>query len=162
MCIRDSTGVAAGAGCNLALGCDLIVSSESGRFSEVFTRRGLSVDFGGSWLLPRLVGLHKAKELAFFAEVIDASEAERLGIVNHVVADSEIDKFVDEWAGRLAALPPIALSLTKSMLNSAMATSMDQALEDEARSQTVNFATDDMKEAISAFLNKREAKFTGR
>ncbi|HUQ38914.1 MAG TPA: enoyl-CoA hydratase [Acidimicrobiales bacterium] len=155
-------GVAAGAGCNLALGCDLIVASEEARFSEIFARRGLSLDFGGSWVLPRLVGIHKAKELAFFAEVIDAHEAERLGIVNRVVPRAELDKFVDDWAARLAAGPPLALSMTKTMLNNAFSVSMEQALEDEARCQTVNFASEDTVEAMTAFAQKRDPVFKGR
>ncbi len=155
-------GVAAGAGANLAFGCDLIVASEDARFSEIFSRRGLSVDFGGSWVLPRLVGLHKAKELAFFADVIGAAEAERLGLVNRVVPSDGLDAFVGDWAQRLAAGPPMALSMTKTMLNNSLMVSMDQALEDEARSQTVNFATKDFGEAVSAFLEKREPKFEGR
>jgi 2-(1,2-epoxy-1,2-dihydrophenyl)acetyl-CoA isomerase len=160
--IAKVNGVAAGAGCNLALGCDLVVASDTARFSEIFARRGMSLDFGGSWLLPRLVGLHKAKELAFFAEVIGADEAERLGIVNRVVPAGELDKVVDEWAAKLLALPPTALSLTKTMLNNSLAVSMDQALEDEARSQNVNFGTTDFREAIAAFLEKRPPMFEGR
>ena len=78
-------GVAAGAGCNLALGCDLVVASDRARFSEIFSKRGLSVDFGGSWILPRLIGLHRAKELVFLADIIDATEADRIGLVNRVV-----------------------------------------------------------------------------
>ena len=155
-------GVAAGAGCNMALGCDLVVASEDARFSEIFSRRGLSIDFGGSWVVPRLVGLHKAKELAFFADVISAAEAERLGVVNRVVGAGELDAFVADWAARLAAGPPIALSLTKTMLNNSFMVSMDQALEDEARSQNVNFATADFQEAVAAFLQKRPPTFQGR
>ena len=160
--IAKVNGVAAGAGANLAFGCDLIVASSSARFSEIFTRRGLSVDFGGTWLLPRLVGLHKAKELAFFADVIGAEEAERLGLVNRVVPAEELDSFVAGWAQRLAGLPPMALSMTKTMLNNSLMVSMDQALEDEARSQNVNFGTSDFREAVSAFLEKREPRFEGR
>src|SRR3954468_19098866 len=103
-------GVAAGAGCNMALGCDLIVASDDARFSEIFARRGLTIDFGGSFVLPRLVGVHKAKELALLADIISAQEAEQLGIVNRVVPAAELDAFVDDWAARLAAGPPIALS----------------------------------------------------
>ena len=88
--IAAVNGVAAGAGCNLALGCDLIVASDRARFSEIFSKRGLAVDFGGSWVLPRLVGMHRAKELVFLADVIDATEAERIGLVNRVVAHEQL------------------------------------------------------------------------
>lgn len=160
--IAKVNGVAAGAGCNLALGCDLIVASDAARFSEIFARRGLSVDFGGTFLLPRLVGLHKAKELAFFANVIDAAEAERIGIVNRVVPAGELNSFVADWADRLAAGPPIALSQTKAMLNKSISPSMDEALDLEGWAQTVNFGTKDTVEAVSAFVEKREPKFEGR
>ncbi len=102
-------GVAAGAGANMAFGCDLIVASDEARFTEIFARRGLTIDFGGSWLLPRLIGLHKAKELAFFADIISAKEAEAFGLVNRVVPAGELDAFVDDWAQKLAVGPPIAL-----------------------------------------------------
>ena len=147
---------------NLALGCDLIVAGEAARFSEIFAKRGLSLDGGGSWLLPRLIGLHKAKELAFFADVISSAEAERFGIVNHVVPDADLDKFVDEWALRLTQLPPIALSMTKTLLNNSLMTSMEQALEDESRTQTVNFGTEDTTEAMRAFVTKTTPTFKGR
>lgn len=160
--IAKVNGVAAGAGCNLALGCDLVVASEHARFSEIFARRGLSIDFGGSWLLPRIVGLHKAKELALFADIISAKEAMEIGLVNRVVPAGDLDAFVADWARRLAAGPPQALSMTKTMLNNAFAVSMEQALEDEARCQTVNFATADLGEAMSAFVEKREPRFQGR
>jgi 2-(1,2-epoxy-1,2-dihydrophenyl)acetyl-CoA isomerase len=160
--IAKVNGVAAGAGCNLALGCDLIVASEDARFSQIFARRGLSVDFGGSWVLPRLVGLHKAKELAFFADVISAKEAADVGLVNRVVPAADLDRAVSDWAAKLAAGPPVALSMTKTMLNSGMGCSMEQAVENEARSQSVNFATADVAEAIAAFRDKREPKFSGR
>src|SRR3954471_5259821 len=160
--IAKVNGVAAGAGCNLALGCDLVVAPDEARSSEIFSRRGLSVDFGGSWLLPRLVGLHKAKELAFFADVISAKEAEDFGLGNRGVAAPELDAFVDDWAKRLAAGPPLTLSMTKTMLNNSLMVSMDQALEDEGRCQTVNFGTEDTTEAMMAFVEKREPKFKGR
>jgi enoyl-CoA hydratase/carnithine racemase len=154
-------GVAAGAGCNMALGCDLVVASEEARFSEIFSRRGLSIDFGGSWLLPRLIGLHKAKELAFFAEVIDAAEAERFGIVNRVVPAAELDGFVQGWAARLAEGPPLALSMTKAMLNNSVGPTMEHALETEGCAQNVNFASRDTGEAMKAFVEKRPPTFTG-
>jgi enoyl-CoA hydratase/carnithine racemase len=155
-------GVAAGAGLNMALGCDLVVASEDARFAEIFAKRGLSIDFGGSWLLPRLIGLHKAKELAFFADVISAKEAVEFGLVNRIVSAAELDDFVAAWARRLADGPPVALSMTKTMLNKSFEVSMDQALEDEARCQTVNFGTSDAAEAVAAFVAKREPRFSGR
>jgi 2-(1,2-epoxy-1,2-dihydrophenyl)acetyl-CoA isomerase len=154
-------GIAAGAGCNLALGCDLIVASEDARFSEIFSRRGLSIDFGGSWVLPRLIGLHRAKELAFFAEIVSAKEAADIGLVNRVVPSAELDDFVDGWARTLAAGPPLALSMTKTMLNNGIAASMEQAVEDEARCQALNFSTADTLEAMQAFAQKRDPKFRG-
>ena len=137
----------AGAGCNLALGCDLIVASERARFSEIFAQRGLSLDCGGSWLLPRLVGMHKAKELALLAEVISAQEAERIGIVNRVVPTEDLDAFVDDWAVRLAQGAPLALKMTKCMLTDALSYSLNEALDAEAMAQTVNFGADDAREA---------------
>ncbi len=160
--IAKVNGVAAGAGCNLALGCDLIVASDVARFSEIFASRGLSLDFGGSWLLPRLVGLHKAKELAFFADVIDAAEAERLGIVNRVVPGESLDAFVDDWAQRLAAGPPLALAQSKMMLNQSLNRSMAEALEFEGASQTVNFGSEDTVNAMIAFAEKKTPEFHGR
>jgi enoyl-CoA hydratase/carnithine racemase len=159
--IAAVNGVAAGAGLNLALGCDLIVASDRARFSEIFSKRGLNVDFGGSWLLPRLIGLHKAKELVFFADVIDAVEAERIGIVNRLVPADDLDKVTAELATRLAALPPIQLTLSKRLLNQSFSVSMAEALEFEDTAQAMNFASKDTSEAILAFLQKREPKFTG-
>ena len=114
--IAKVNGVAAGAGMNMALACDLILASDQARFSEIFARRGLSVDFGGTWVLPRLIGLHRAKELAFFADVISAEQAAEFGIVNKVVPHDQLDSEAKDWADRLAAGPPLALAMTKRML----------------------------------------------
>jgi len=160
--IAKVRGVAVGVGCNLALGCDLVAASHTARFSQIFSKRGLSLDGGGSWLLPRRVGLHRAKELAFFADIIDAHEAERLGLINRLVADDELDAFVDEWAHRLIALPPIALAQTKRLLNNAMNVTLEEALDDEGAAQTVNFGTKDTPEAIAAWVEKRDPVFKGR
>ena len=146
----------------LALGCDLIVASDTARFSEIFSRRGLSVDVGGTWLLPRLIGLHRAKELAFFADIVSAQEAAGMGLVNRVVPAAELDAFVRGWADRLAAGPPIALSMTKRLLTNAFSVTLDEALEHEGMAQSVNLATQDTVEAIQAFLEKREPRFRGR
>ena len=160
--IAKVRGVAVGAGCNMAIGCDLIVASDNARFSEIFSRRGLSIDFGGSWLLPRIIGMHRAKELALFADIISATEAERFGLVNRVVPDADIDEFVAGWAARLAAGPPIALAMTKRMLDNSLQVTMEEALDDEGVAQTVNFGTADTAEAMKAFVEKREPKFAGR
>jgi enoyl-CoA hydratase/carnithine racemase len=160
--IAKVRGVAVGAGCNLAFGCDLVVSSETARFSQIFSRRGLSLDFGGSWLVPRRVGLHRAKELAFFGDILSAAEASEMGLVNRVVPDAELDEFVLGWAQRLVAAPPIALAQSKRMLNNSMNMTMEQALDDESAAQSVNFATRDTTEAITAFVEKRSPVFKGR
>jgi enoyl-CoA hydratase/carnithine racemase len=160
--IAKVNGVAVGAGMNLALGCDLIVASEHARFSELFARRGLSIDFGGSWLLPRLIGMHRAKELAFLADIISAKEAAEIGLVNRVVPADQLDAFVGDWADRLAAGPPLTLAMTKRLLTNSFGVSMDEALEAEGLAQTVNLGTDDTTEAIRAFLEKREPHFKGR
>jgi len=159
--IAKVRGVAVGAGMNLALMCDLVVADETARFSEIFARRGLTIDFGGSWLLPRRVGLHRAKELALLAEIIGAKEAEEIGLVNRVVAEAELDGFVAEWARRLAAGPPIALAQTKRLLNNAVGITLEQALDEEGAAQTVNVGTADTREAMLAFVEKREPKFSG-
>jgi 2-(1,2-epoxy-1,2-dihydrophenyl)acetyl-CoA isomerase len=160
--IAKVRGVAAGAGLNLALGCDLVVAADTARFSEIFARRGLSVDFGGSWLLPRRIGLHKAKELVLLADIISAAEAEAIGLVNRVVPEHELDAFVDDWARRLAAGPPLALGSSKRLLDASAAMSMDQALEAEALAQATNLASADVAEAFLAFREKRDATFQGR
>lgn len=160
--IAKVRGVAVGAGCNLALGCDLVVASDNARFSQIFAKRGLSLDFGGSWLLPRRVGLHKAKELAFFADIISAADAEAMGLVNRVVADADLDAFVDDWAKRLAGGPPIAIAMSKRLLDNAMNVTMEEALDDEGMAQTVNFGTKDTVEAMMAFIEKRTPNFQGR
>jgi 2-(1,2-epoxy-1,2-dihydrophenyl)acetyl-CoA isomerase len=160
--IAKVNGVAVGAGLNLALGCDLIVAGESARFSEIFVKRGLAIDLGGSWLLPRLVGLHKAKELALLGDMLDAKEAERIGIVNLVVPDAQLDAFVADWARRLAAGPPLALQMTKRMLTMGLTMSLSEALHQEAMAQAVTGASQDTAEALRAFFQKREPSFKGR
>ncbi|HET6259767.1 MAG TPA: enoyl-CoA hydratase-related protein, partial [Pseudonocardia sp.] len=130
-------GVAVGAGWNLALGCDLVVCSPGARFSQIFARRGLSLDFGGSWLLPKLVGLQQEKRLALLAEMIDAAEAHRLGLVTWVVEAEEIDAFVTDLGKRLAAGPPVAIAQSKALLNEGADRTMRDALASEARTQTI-------------------------
>jgi len=160
--IAKVRGVAVGAGMNLALSCDLIVAAPDARFSEIFAKRGLSIDFGGSWLLPRLIGLHRAKELALFADIIDAPRAVEFGLVNRLVPEEEIDAFVADWAERLAGGPPIAMAMTKRLLNNSFNVTLEEALDDEGLSQTVNFGTKDTAEAIGAFVDRRDPVFRGR
>ncbi len=160
--IAKVTGVAVGAGWNLALGCDLVVATPEARFSQIFARRGLSLDLGGSWLLPKLVGLQQAKRLALLAETIGADEARALGLVTWVAAADEVDAFVDGLGVRLVAGAPIALAQTKALLNEGADRTLRDALANEARAQGVNFATADVPEAFSAFTEKREPSFSGR
>ncbi len=160
--IAKVDGFAVGAGFSLALGCDLVVASTTAKMSLIFSKRGLSLDNGASWILPRLVGIAKAKELAFFAEMLDASTALEAGLVNRVVSPQELDAFVNAWAVQLSAGPPQALSMTKSLLNGSMLASMEMAVENEARCQSVNFTSVDTTEAIKAFAEKRDPKFIGR
>ena len=159
--IAKVNSAAAGAGLNLALGCDLVIASDAARFSEIFVKRGLSIDYGGSWLLPRLIGMHKAKELAFLAEVISAAEAERFGIVNRVVPAGELDAAVDEIVARLLQMAPVALSQTKRLLDEAFSHSFAEAVEAEAAAQVVNLGTSDVTEAVRAFMEKRDPNFIG-
>ena len=160
--IAKVDGVAVGAGLGLALGCDLVVASERARFSTIFSRRGLTLDNGSSWLLPRLVGMARAKELAFFGDMVPAADALAMGLVNRVLPVGELDELVSEWARRLAAGPPLALSMTKTLLHASHAASMEQAVESEARAQAVNYGSVDTAEAIDAFREKREPRFIGR
>ncbi len=156
-------GAAVGAGCNLALACDFVVASPTARFGQVFTRRGLSIDFGGSWLLPRLVGLQQAKRLVLLAEMIGAEEARELGLVTWVRPEHELDGFVADLAHRLAALPPVALAQSKALLHQGATQPLRAALDNETRAQAVNLATEDVPIAYRAFLDKvAEPHYTGR
>ena len=160
--IAKVAGVAVGAGWNLALGCDFVVATPESRFCQIFSKRGLSVDLGGSWLLPKLVGLQQAKRLVLLAETIDADEARSMGLVTWVKASAEIDAFVSDLAGRLAAGPPVAMAQSKGLLNDGADATLREALANEARAQPGNFATADSIEAYAAFAEKREPAFTGR
>lgn len=160
--IAKVDGVAVGAGWNLALGCDLVVATPRSTFSQIFVRRGLSPDLGGTWLLPKLVGLQQAKRLALLAEMIDAEQARALNLVTWVESEETIDAFVDDLCDRLAAGPPMALAQTKALLNEGADRGLRDALASEARAQAVNFATDDAPEAFRAFAERRDPRFTGQ
>ena len=160
--IARVTGIAAGAGCNLALSCDLIVASRNAAFAELFVKRGLVVDFGGSWALTRLLPLHKAKELALLGGTISAEEADRLGMLNRFCEDSEVDAVVKDLAEQLAGLPPRTVSLIKENLNRAPERSLAETLDAESITQALCFTSEDTREAIMAWVEKREPRFTGR
>jgi 2-(1,2-epoxy-1,2-dihydrophenyl)acetyl-CoA isomerase len=159
--IAKVRGAAVGAGFSLAIACDLVVADENARFSTMYSARALSVDFGASWLLPRLIGVQKAKELVYFPDFFDAAEAHRLGLVSRVVPDAELDDFVDGWATRLASSPTIALSQSKRLIDDGARLDLAGAVEAEARAQVVNFGTDDAREAVAAFTEKRPPRFIG-
>ena len=154
-------GDAVGAGCNLALGCDIVLATSRSRFAEIFVRRGLSVDFGGSWLVPRLVGLHRAKMLCLTGDIISARQAADIGLINEVYEPDEIEAAVDDLVERLVAGPPVALALIKRLLNDGALSTMSEALDAESTAQVVNQASADAAEARDAFVAKRAPKFTG-
>lgn len=154
-------GYAAGGGANLALACDLIIASEDAKFAELFVKRGLMVDMSGTFTLPRAIGLHRAKELALLGDSIDAARAYEMGLANRVVRSEELDTAVKEIAARLAAGPPVTMALTKKALNESFAKTFDEALDQESLGQSILFSTNDLQEAIMAFFEKREPRFTG-
>ena len=155
-------GVAAGAGVNLVLACDLAYAAEGARFAELFVRRSLALDCGGSWLLPRVVGLNKAKELAFFGGWLDAQDAKRFGLVADVFGQGELEEEISSRAAQLEALPPIALAEIKRGLNASFEKELPEALAEEAAAQEKLAGTADFAEAMRAFLEKRPAVFRGR
>jgi 2-(1,2-epoxy-1,2-dihydrophenyl)acetyl-CoA isomerase len=155
-------GVAVGAGFGFALAADLMVCSDRARFSLIFARRALSLDFGTSYLLPRRVGLHRAKEMAFTAAEYGAEAAREIGFVNQVVAAEELDAAVDALVAKIVAGPPLALSMSKRLLDNAAHQSLAQAVEAETLAQNVNFTTADVAEAASAFVERRGTEFRGR
>ena len=154
-------GYAAGGGANLALACDIVVMADDARFAELFVRRGLVMDMSGTFTLPRSIGLHRAKELALLGETIDAARAHEIGIASRVVPGAELDTVAGELAGRLAAGPPVAMALMKRAINESFSRSFDEALEQESLDQTAVFSTRDLQEAVRAFFEKREPRFTG-
>lgn len=152
--IAAVNGQALGAGCNLALACDLVVAAEDAKFGQTFGLFGLVPDMGGMYFLPRLVGLQKAKELVFTWRILKACEAAQMGMVNRVVPLENLYAEVKELAGRLADGPFLANALTKSIINKSLYSTLDQVLEDEACAQDMCFLSQDFKEAVQAFLKK--------
>ena len=160
--IAAVNGAAAGAGMNLALGCDIRLASTAAKFTQAFVKRGLHPDWGGTYFLPRLVGMAKACELIFTGEIIDAQEALRLGIVNAVYAPEELMPAAYELARKIASGPPVAIRLAKRALYHSEETDLRGALEFETFAQNVCSETEDAREGIRAFVEKRAPSFKGR
>ncbi|MFJ8821449.1 enoyl-CoA hydratase/isomerase family protein [Streptomyces sp. NPDC102467] len=160
--IAAVNGTAAGLGAHLALACDLVLAAESARFIEVFVRRGLVPDGGGAYLLPRLVGPQRAKELMFFGDALPAAEAERIGLVNRVVPDAELAKTARAWAERLATGPTRALALTKQLVNASLDSDRATAFAAEATAQELNMTTHDANEGVTSFVDRRHPHYRGR
>ncbi|MEG0831758.1 MAG: enoyl-CoA hydratase-related protein [Acidaminococcaceae bacterium] len=154
-------GVAAGAGANLMLACDLIYAVNTARFAQSFAKVGLVPDCGGMYLLPKVIGVHKAKELMFTADLIDAATAEKLGMINHVCPENTLSKTTEAMAQRLATSAPLALSIIKSTLNNTALT-LDEVLTTETLAQPLCLATADCAEGIAAFKAKRTPNFSGQ
>ncbi len=152
-------GHAVGVGCNYALACDLIIASEQAGFGQVFIKIGLMPDGGGTFFLPRLVGYHKAFELMATGEIINAQEAQQLGLVNKVVPLAELDSTVDRLAARLANSPAVAITKIKEGLNHGLQSDLTAALDFEAVNQDACFHSPDFIEGVTAFLQKRRAVF---
>jgi 2-(1,2-epoxy-1,2-dihydrophenyl)acetyl-CoA isomerase len=159
--IAAVNGVAAGIGCHIAFACDLVIASQKARFIEVFARRGIVPDGGGTYILPRLVGLAKAKEMVFFADPWSAADAERIGLVNKVVLEDELEAAAMEWGERLAAGPTKALGLAKRLLNRSLESDLATSLAEEALTQELINQTDDIKEGMISFGERRDPRFSG-
>ncbi|KQX59293.1 MULTISPECIES: enoyl-CoA hydratase-related protein [unclassified Streptomyces] len=160
--IAAVNGTAAGIGAHLAFACDLVIAAESARFIEVFVRRGLVPDGGGAYLLPRLIGPQRAKELLFFGDAVTAAEARELGLVNRVVPAEELPKTAREWAERLAQGPTRALALTKQLVNASLDADRATAFAAEATAQELNMTTRDAQEGVASFVERREARYEGK
>ena len=155
-------GVAVGAGMNLALGCDILIATETARFSEIFVKRGLTVDFGGTWLLPRLIGLARARELALTGRLFNADEALRMGMISSVVPAGALEDTVNEMAQSLAAGAPLAQAIIKRAFDRSSSMTFEQALSFEEQAQAVLLGSDDLVEGAAAFVEKRDPEFRGR
>ncbi len=155
-------GVAVGAGMNLAIGCDVVIASDRARFSEIFVRRGLTVDFGGSWLLPRIVGMQRAKELALSGRIVEAKEAVEIGLALEAVpADSLADR-AREVAESFLSGAPIGQMFAKQTLNSSFESSFAESISWEGQSQAIALGTEDAVEGVAAFVQKRAPDWKGR
>jgi 2-(1,2-epoxy-1,2-dihydrophenyl)acetyl-CoA isomerase len=160
--IAAVNGTAAGIGVHLALCCDLVLAADDATFIEVFARRGLVADGAGAYLLPRLIGGHRTKELMFLAEPLEATRAAEMGLINRAVPRAELDGVVHEWARRLADGPTVAYALMKSLVNRSLSQSREAAFREEALAIEVNSRSSDFAEGLRAFADRRPPAFTGR
>jgi 2-(1,2-epoxy-1,2-dihydrophenyl)acetyl-CoA isomerase len=159
--IAAVNGTAAGIGSHLAFACDLVIAADSASFIEVFVRRGIVPDGGGAYLLPRLIGPQKAKELMFFGDKLPAADAERIGLVNTVVPADELEATATAWAARLADGPTRAIALTKALVNGSLDTDRATAFAAEAVAQELTMHTADAQEGIAAFVERRDPTYRG-
>ena len=155
-------GVAAGAGLSMAAACDIRIAARSARFTAAFIKIGLSGDWGGTWTLTRLIGTAKARELYFTGDIIGAEEALRIGLINQIADDAELYETTMTMARKIAALPRVTLGYTKKNLNAAETEDFVTVMEMEAIHQARCSQTDDHKEAVQAFKEKRRPAFVGR
>lgn len=160
--IAAVNGTAAGIGAHLAFACDLVIAAEQAKFIEVFVRRGLVPDGGGAYLLPRLIGPQRAKELMFFGDSVPAADAERLGLVNRVVPADELEKTARSWAERLATGPTRAIAMTKQLVNASLESDRATAFAAEAAAQEINMTTADANEGVASFVERRSPSYEGR
>lgn len=159
--IAAVNGTAAGIGAHIAFASDLVIAADNAKFIEVFVRRGITPDGGGAYMLPRLIGMQKAKELIFFGDDVPAEEACRLGLVNKVVPAAELADTATEWANRLAESPTKALMLSKWLLNRSLDSQRHGAFEDEAWAQEMASYTQDFNEGVAAFKERRDVRYRG-
>ncbi len=159
--IAAVNATAAGGGMHLALACDLVIAAEESKFIAVFVRRGIAPDAGGAYLLPRLIGPQKAKELFFFGDDVPAAEAERLGLVNRVVPRDQLLAEAGAWAARLAAGPTKAIGAAKYLTNRSLESDRAGALWDESVAQELVTGTEDCREGLRAFAERRTPVFKG-
>jgi len=155
-------GVAAGSGCNLALSCDIIFAAKSARFIEIFVRRGMIPDGGGTYFLPRSIGLVRAKELFFSGDPVGADQALALGMINRVVADEDLQAEAFAYARKLASGPTRSIGMIKRLLNRSFDSDLATQLDFEAAYQGLVTSTEDIQEGWTSFFEKREPRFKGR
>ncbi len=159
--IASVNGTAAGIGAHLAFACDLVIAADTAKFIEIFVRRGIVADGGGAYLLPRLIGVQKSKELLFFGDDVSATDAASIGLVNKVVPLAQLEAATTEWASRLATSPTKAIALTKALVNRSLDSSRAEAFEAEAMAQDVAMTTHDAQEGVAAFVERRDPTYKG-